>query len=244
MKKCLLILGMHRSGTSLLTGLLHYSGISAGKSFLEPLEENPKGFFEVSKIYELNEEILRAAGTQWNVLKNLDFQNIEVARFKEEIKKTIVKEFEGEEIFALKDPRICLLLPIYVEVFSELHVKVLPIVVRRNYVEIARSLKIRNNYSLLNGYSLSKFYYQMLKKNLSSSQTLEITYEELLSNTKETIFKLWDNTGVSQKFFNKEMEVFVDSRLRRSKISYARELIVTVFGEMKFLYFKFKMRLC
>jgi hypothetical protein len=44
-KIALIILSMHRSGTSALTGVLNLMGVSLGKELLQPQPDNPKGFF-------------------------------------------------------------------------------------------------------------------------------------------------------------------------------------------------------
>ena len=46
MKNCLVVLGMHRSGTSAFTGILEILGLNLGTKMLETQEDNPKGFFE------------------------------------------------------------------------------------------------------------------------------------------------------------------------------------------------------
>ena len=40
------VLGMHRSGTSALTKALELFGIDLGTDLLPPQDDNPKGFFE------------------------------------------------------------------------------------------------------------------------------------------------------------------------------------------------------
>ncbi len=59
MKKIFIVLGMHRSATSLTAGLLFSYGMYAGneKDLLEANKSNPKGFFENKKIFLLNEII-------------------------------------------------------------------------------------------------------------------------------------------------------------------------------------------
>jgi hypothetical protein len=62
----ILLLGMHRSGTSALAGMLHSGGIKLGDDFIQPLPENPKGFFEDLKIQNINKQILAAIGRKWD----------------------------------------------------------------------------------------------------------------------------------------------------------------------------------
>ena len=56
-KTCLLVLGMHRSGTSTLAGVLNILGIELGSSLLPPTTENTKGYFENQYIMSLNETL-------------------------------------------------------------------------------------------------------------------------------------------------------------------------------------------
>ncbi len=49
-KKCIVVLGMHRSGTSAMTGLLSKLGASPGSDLLPANPSNPKGFFENKKL--------------------------------------------------------------------------------------------------------------------------------------------------------------------------------------------------
>lgn len=54
----LLVLGMHRSGTSLLAGLLHQAGVSMGDSLLPPEQGNPRGLYEDSRYVKWHEALL------------------------------------------------------------------------------------------------------------------------------------------------------------------------------------------
>ncbi|HPR30854.1 MAG TPA: sulfotransferase [Prolixibacteraceae bacterium] len=59
MKNCL-ILGVGRSGTSLMGGILHQAGYYMGDSLYPPRHSNPKGFFECDFINRINENILNS----------------------------------------------------------------------------------------------------------------------------------------------------------------------------------------
>lgn len=62
MRKNCLILGAGRSGTSMLSGILHQSGYFMGDKLYLPRESNPKGFFEWKEINQINEAILSNYG--------------------------------------------------------------------------------------------------------------------------------------------------------------------------------------
>ena len=60
-----LVLGMHRSGTSLVAGLLQGMGINMGDELITADRFNPYGYYEDTDFFHLNREILRAAGGNW-----------------------------------------------------------------------------------------------------------------------------------------------------------------------------------
>ncbi|MBE9481821.1 MAG: sulfotransferase family protein, partial [Bacteroidetes bacterium] len=66
MQKCIFILGMHRSGTSAITGVLKILGVNLGSSLMPPLEDNPKGYFENLNVFKVNEEILGSINSSWD----------------------------------------------------------------------------------------------------------------------------------------------------------------------------------
>ena len=67
------MLGMHRSGTSALAGLLSQMGAIAPKNLLPPTTENPKGYWESKPIMQLNDDILKELGSKWSDWRSIDF---------------------------------------------------------------------------------------------------------------------------------------------------------------------------
>ena len=62
------IAGMHRSGTSMLTRLLHLCGLDLGPAdrLLQPAPDNPEGFWESLPFVELNKQLLATLGGAWH----------------------------------------------------------------------------------------------------------------------------------------------------------------------------------
>ena len=54
----LFVLGMHRSGTSALTGALAKSGATPGAHLMPPTTDNPEGYWECAPVARLNDELL------------------------------------------------------------------------------------------------------------------------------------------------------------------------------------------
>ena len=65
--ECVVVLGMHRSGTSALAGILGLLGVHLGSKLLNaPAEENAKGFCEHTGILDLQQTILLTLGSNWD----------------------------------------------------------------------------------------------------------------------------------------------------------------------------------
>ena len=62
MSQLLIITGMHRSGTSLITSILQQSGLPIGEQLLPAAEGNPRGFFEDQAFMLLHQAMLHARG--------------------------------------------------------------------------------------------------------------------------------------------------------------------------------------
>src|SRR5215470_10184663 len=60
------ILGMHRSGTSALTGALAKSGATPGAHLMPPTTDNPEGYWECAPVVRLNDELLKRMGSRWD----------------------------------------------------------------------------------------------------------------------------------------------------------------------------------
>lgn len=134
----IVVLGMHRSGTSLLARILHRHGVSMGQNLLEADTYNAGGYFEDQGFLWLNKGILSAAGGSWKVPPHRTRIKGIISKFE----KTMVKTIEGREeacqngIWGWKDPRTCLTVEHY-------HPKLIEpkyIIVTRNKKDIMNSL--------------------------------------------------------------------------------------------------------
>jgi hypothetical protein len=150
-----LIVGMHRSGTSAVGAALEAAGLSVGPtSGLVPTNlENPAGFYELQAIADLNDEILAHLGGvlyapperrgNWSVDPGLD---VYLSRARE----ILVAAFPAPAFF-LKDPRISLLLPFWRRVLLD---RCAVVFVVRDPAEVAWSLALRDGIPVLAGLAL------------------------------------------------------------------------------------------
>ena len=117
-KIAVLVAGMHRSGTSLVTRILSILGCDLPQTLVGPGLGNELGHWESEAIRGLNEEILASAGSAWDDWEpfNPGWSSSAVAdEFRERAQAALQSEFGDSGLFVLKDPRVCRLLMFWIE---------------------------------------------------------------------------------------------------------------------------------
>lgn len=143
MKTALVVLGMHRSGTSSVAGVLTLLGAAAPRTLMAPADDNPRGFWESHVVMVLNDVLLAEAGSSWNDWRRLPRAPAPVAA-RDRIIQTLVDEFGDAETIVLKDPRMCRLFPAWRGAMEQAGYRPLIITPLRHPSEVAASLVARN----------------------------------------------------------------------------------------------------
>jgi hypothetical protein len=151
----ILVLGMHRSGTSSLAGALVRLGGAAPLNLMPAHEtQNPRGFWESSILTALNDEMLAAGGSHWDDWREFDPKRIDAAAtvaLRAHAKSVLTGEFGDASLAIVKDPRMCRLLPFWSSVFHEAEWSVRPVLLLRSPLEVAMSLNRRDDIPLTRG---------------------------------------------------------------------------------------------
>ncbi len=163
-KRAICVLGMHRSGTSAITRALNLLGLHIGnpEHLMKPVEgDNPHGFWEQLSIFSLHERLLSFLSRSWdNILPPREgwWKEPEISPYRDELKTIIQGEFGGQQLWLWKDPRTSLLLPLWKEVMQELDIEVSYLICVRNPLDVAASLKRRNDFSKGKSLALWQLY--------------------------------------------------------------------------------------
>jgi hypothetical protein len=138
-----IVLGMHRSGTSAVTRVINLLGARVGGPVMAPQPDNPAGFWEVESLMHLNDDLLGRLGGSWDAPPAPPpgwERSPSVAEVASHARDVFASAHPSEP-WVWKDPRVCVLLPFWLAVLGRRHVAV---VVLRDPVAIARSLARRN----------------------------------------------------------------------------------------------------
>src|SRR5690606_14753044 len=108
------VAGMHRTGTSMVTKVLHDAGLalvgSDAEDLIDPADDNPEGFWENKAIVALDDDLLEACGGSWDNPPDLVPQAVDdprVAHLAERASE-ILAGLRAHERWGFKDPRVCL----------------------------------------------------------------------------------------------------------------------------------------
>lgn len=138
----LIILGMHRSGTSCLAGTLEQAGVYLGK-VSEYNEYNKKGNRENTRTMQLNEQILSYNEASWDMPP----ATLKWNKSHEDLGKEIIADFEiscHSQYWGFKDPRVLLTLPFWIKLLPQAKY----IGTYRKPLSVAQSLNNRASFSI------------------------------------------------------------------------------------------------
>ena len=224
--KPILVLGMHRSGTSAVARLVAAAGAYAGadEELLPPHpRDNPQGYWERNDLMLAHDRFLRESGYAWDRVAGFDAGTIGLdARraFEARLREIVAPLGSRGTPWLVKDPRLCLLLPLWLPLASDAAC----VVVVRNPREIAASLRDthRGVFTSVFPVLLWEKYMRTLLDSLAGRCALFVAYEELMRDPRGQFRRLQqglaalgvrglDDTGV-------DPARLCDARLHRNSV--------------------------
>lgn len=227
--RALLITGMHRSGTSALTRTLSLvGGTLASKLAGGVAGDNDLGFWEPVEVVALHDRALASAGSAWDDVSRFppDWFESEVGRaFADELLDLLRREFGGTRLFAIKDPRLCRLVPLWLGVLPRLGVRAQFVIPLRSPAEVAASLKARNDFPLAKGYLV--WLRNVLDAELATreQERVFVSYEDLLRDWRGVVGRIGEVLGIHwprlSRVAEAQIEDFLSPELRRQRADWA-----------------------
>ncbi|MGA8277477.1 MAG: glycosyltransferase [Rhodanobacteraceae bacterium] len=221
----ILVLGMHRSGTSAVTGVLELMGAWVGdEDNVLPAHpaDNPTGYRERVDVLIQHDRMLEELGFAWDRLAGFDPMSIDQGtrrKFAAALSRIVGTIDSGGRPWALKDPRLCVLLPLWRELLE----KPAFVVVVRDPSEIAASMhrSHRGGYPTPYLYALWEKYMRTLLDSLDGERALFVSYSTLLSEPQTQCRRLLEGLadlglGGLHVPTPDDLGAFLDPSLRRN----------------------------
>lgn len=178
-----LVLGMHRSGTSALAGALQSMGFEVGPEddVMPADDQNPEGYFELSSIVRANDDLLAHFGGSWDSPPEFapEWANDDAATQFIDAARSVIGELFESDHFVLKDPRISILLPVWRQITKD---QGCAVVIVRDPLEVAASLTRRDGLSTLTGLALWSAYNRAMLRDLHGARVHVCSYVDLVES--------------------------------------------------------------
>ncbi len=197
-----LVLGMHRSGTSLLARVVNLCGVptDAEDQLMKPSRDNERGYWEPQYLAEINDGILDAGGGSWCdppiSEREIRHPSHDVAR---RIRECIRPWTATGASWLWKDPRLTVTLPAWL---PELPPAVALISVR-NPLAIWHSLYKRDRFPRLPTYLLWEIYMRAAVRHTKTLRRLFVPYEELIDDPRRTVEMVATFLGTAGAIFDR-----------------------------------------
>jgi len=176
--RAVLILGMHRSGTSALTRGVEMLGVFLGRNLLSARPDNPTGYWEDKNICALNERLLALFGVKW--------EEVLLADAIEYVASTLA----AQPLWGFKDPRTIRLLPFWQSVLARMEMEESYLVVIRNPRSVAMSLSQRQGMDVETAHLLWLTYMIPNLGELANRHFIVADYDVVMADPKRQLERI------------------------------------------------------
>ncbi len=221
MKIALLVLGMHRSGTSAVAGALAYAGAAPPRNLLPANSFNERGYFESTPITHLNDEILASLGRYWNDWRSIDpdwVSSPSAAIFRERAVKLLFDEYRDEPLIVVKDPRICRLGKFWLSVLDEAGFSTRVFIPTRNPIEVVHSLSKMHGLSIDDGLLIWLRYMLDIDLATRTAPRSFIAIDDFLADWRGALSKAGEELEIDWTNIDADVVVqidqFIDQKLK------------------------------
>ena len=216
MSRLILVSGMHRSGTSALCGALNQAGVSFGEHLLPAAPGiNDKGFFEDVRVMSIHDELLSAFGSSWYRVRPMQpgWLQSEAARTAIDALHPILEELlQAAPVVGVKDPRLSVLMPLWYQLLAEVGAEARHVIVVRPPVEVAQSLRARDDLAEVISYECYCNYYLDLLVHTATSPRIFVRFDELIADELAALRRISKAFGLDLQCATDE--TFVEPGLR------------------------------
>lgn len=219
-RRLILVLGMHRSGTSVITRALGALGAALGPRLLPALPCNPRGIFEDRRITTADNALLAAMGMRWYSLQPMPVETLRQTALGEsgaEALTFLLELLESGPVCGLKDPRLCRLMPFWRPLLGNLArggVDISCVLPARHPDAVAASLNARDGMSRAHALRL---WIQHELGALSGSAGLArvaVSYDAMLEQPEKELRRMGGRLGLPLR--EDDLRAFTEEFLDRA----------------------------
>ncbi len=215
-------MGMGRSGTSTVAGILKALGVEWGseKLMLPPAGDNSRGFGEFTPLHDINVKLLERLGGSWHSPPTLETgweHREDLSDLRDAASGQIETHFKTS-LWGFKDPRCCLTFPFWQSVIQN---PIECVFIFRNPLEVAHSLFQRDKFPIREGALL---WLLNVSQSWTATEGLRrhcLCYEDLVDDAAEEVVRLEQFLGRTDVTVGEREQAFefVSKDLRHERSS-------------------------
>jgi len=198
-QKAVLVLGMHRSGTSALTRVLNLLGLDLPQGLMPAQLENRHGFWESVELQDLHDQALASCNSwwgDWTCVPRQWFDSNECRKFSDQLVGILRRDFSDSAMFVIKDPRICRLAPLWLHTLAQIDIEPLVVMPVRHPAEVSASLAIWSGFDPLISNLLWLRHVFDGERYTRGIPRSFVTFDELMSNWQSTVRKIGEDLQI------------------------------------------------
>lgn len=224
-----LVLGMHRSGTSALSGLLVTSGLDGPADLMPASPMNPKGYFESLSAVHLNDRLLVDLGSAWCSCAAIPQSRwlssaSAVEAWRSGMLKLLYGAYPRGGRAVLKDPRLCMLLPALRPWLESNLISCVAFLPVRHPAEVVESLWVAESIPRRQGLFLWLHHIFEAERHSRGIKRLIIPYQHLITEPDKMFLHCYEMLANASRFDGlKPLEMmypakFIDPQLHRQHV--------------------------
>ena len=221
------ILGMHRSGTSAIAGMLSMRGLHLGSvdSLLPPKPDNTLGFFERIDVMQANDLLMRFQNITWDSKthkydadRSLTIE-LNATNFSPGLNALRFFKHPTNHPFLMKDPRLSITLKVWLRLLGT---KPAVLFTYRHPLEVALSLHRRENHTIDKSLRLWYVYNRRAIQQSEHLCRVITSYSRLLSHPKDETDRLSRelSNACGIKIAHSAADVFINSTLYHERVDF------------------------
>ena len=199
LRHAVLVLGMHRSGSSAITRFLNFLGCTLPSTLMPANPTNPAGHWESDAICAFNDRLLSEAGSFWNDWLPIHSDWSRSCTYRHNLSAAgdlVRSEYGDAGLFVLKDPRICRIAPFWYEALELQKLSVLTLIPLRHPLEVSASLHKRDGIHPAIGQLMWLRHVVEAERASRGRRRVFSHYDDLLADAVGTADKVADGFGI------------------------------------------------
>lgn len=224
----MLVVGMHRSGTSAIARGLKALSVYLGDNLLDGQPDNPTGYWEDKSIVEINQRALEVLGLKWDDVSLITYEQFEHYRIRLlKIKAVhyLKSAFAPQPLWGFKDPRTLRLLPLWLPALRDCHAEDAYVIAIRDPRSVAASLFRRQEINAAKAHRLWLVHMVPFLCELRDKRLVVVDYDLLMLEPRLQLERIARKLSLPSLDETRSTEIdrfatnFLDGTLRHSVFS-------------------------